>query len=1080
MSNDLKPYEKWMKDQLKDVDVPDMNQAWEQMSNLLQPAITNVPTAPHKPWFGKWWIAGSVIAVVTTVVLFTKNSFKNNAQKQHIKTNITNNSKLITQNNQNNIEPVNNSIQNKWSDTLNSKTKEEQDQQKNISLKNKIEIENKVSIKDKSLASTINSKNKLVVVNKEEEKRNIIQNKKYKENISGLSEKKGSDNTYTKLNNNTPKTKSTSITSNNNTSKSPTKKFRDKKQLNSTKQNAKKNYSTSNINKDKKSIKSKSTDNNTILNASNKLLAKETNAEKQLKNIQYNINTFTPTAVLLPNPTIINTNQQLSTLLSKQLASSNFKRWSARVGLTLNKSIIVGGQTDKPLAFNGKEQLLLNYIPSLHFNLKYQFNLKWSVSFSPHLYVPQLIKFNTLDQTVVPILSDPGATKTTSIFLDKMYYSHFPLSVNYNITKRWEIQSGIDPTILHNAVAYEEITYYKPAVYFRREYPSISLRNTEAYKLLQHFDVRFMIGAIYNLNKNLHLGLQYAQAFTSYLNKPTSSPKHTSLNLLLKYDLDFLKKKNKKAELQKNTHSNELTTTATIPSKQTSTSKKWSARVGATINAPFAIGGREYNDHTFTSRDGSIINFIPSLHFNIKYAITPKWSIGFAPQFFVQQVPYSNALSAIIKAPVPADSGATLTTVVRLANMYYSHFPLTINYNLSKKFEVQAGIDLAILNKVVAYKNEKYESPTRTSFSPENSTSLTQEELQTLHKFDIRALFGITYTLGNSLHFGLQFTQAFGSYLKQKLAPALSSDPAAGISDPLPTKSTNASFQLFTRYDFNILKRKSKKDEVVNNTNQKQFNESKSIQTDSVKAKKWSIRVGLTLNVPIPIGAQTFDPISPYYKQAPLGGTVHKWTLNFIPWPHVDFRYKLNPKWSIELGIQPSVQQLAANNIVYRKVSSSAPGDTSISIIRLSKMFYFRMPLSINYSINKKFEIQAGIDPGILHTPLGYYETRSYRTLPPTYDLTNKYPTVVWPEYDVLRRIEVKAKLGAIYNVNNKLHCGVSFSQAFNFYVERPDQQLAPIFPSDPAPVYRKNFALNLFFKYDLDLLKKKNKQKKN
>lgn len=826
MSNDLTPYEQWMKDQLKNVDVPDMNQAWEQMSNLLQPGATHTPATHHKPWFGKWWFTGSVI-VVTTVAFFAKDVFKNNTPKSAIN-NKTNSSTIIVSNNQKNTEPTKINgpyiVPKKLNDTLDH-VKKENNTKEEISSKNKSAMENNINAKDKSVTSTTTPKNKLVVVNNNGEEKNIASDKKDK---SKLTQKNTIKNIYLKSDHNVKsiKTKSTFVAKNTH-----------KLLINIPHDNINNAYSNGIINKkDKKSI-SISTASSNITKAS----INEANNAERLQNIQYNYpNLFSPATVVVSTPQAVNNANQFASLRSTQLASSTFKKWSARVGLT--------------------------------------------------------------------------------------------------------------------------------------------------------------------------------------------------------------------------------------------------------FNIPFPIGGQKYEAIGFDGSDHWYLNFIPSPHINIKYTFNPKWSLSFAPQFYVQQIPYNNVLSAIIDAPVVTDPTAKLTKIVRLAIMYYSHFPVSINYNISRKFELQAGIDPAILHQAIGYENSKQEGAIYSSYSSGINTLLTKEEFQTLHKFDIRALLGITYNLKN-WHFGLQFTQALSSYLKKDIAPKLSSDPVS-ISDRIPTKSTNASLQLFTTYDLDILKKKRNQNiNVVYPKNDMTHLLIDTLQNKKVvKTRKWSVRLGPRFNVPIPVGSQKNYPISSTFGTSsvslPDGSsettTTNQYIYDYIPWPQLNIKYQINPKWSIEFAPLPSVQQLGANNVIYRNVSYSAPADTSISIMRLSKMFYAHLPLSVNYNINKKFELQVGVDPAIMHTALGYYESKSYRIIPPPYSFNSQYYTnVMWSGYDVnLRKFELRALLGIKYNITKNLHLGIQYTQAFSSYLKNTVSNV-PLFSSDPKPSSTKNSDLNLSLKYDFDVLKIFRRKKK-
>ncbi len=547
MSNDLKPYEKWMKDQLKDVDVPDMDKAWKQISNLLQPGITHVPTPPSTPWFKKWWFSANIVIVVITATLFTKDIFYPDSQKSK-SNNTTNSSTINVRTNQKNIalpktKDISKTVYIKGSSSL----------KENTILPTNLKTE--ITAGDKSSTPTTNPKNRLVTINNKVKERNIVQNKK---NQNTFLQNKSIKNNDIRLNNdkNVPKTKSTSLASNNNIPKSSTKKFRNKKQLKFIINGTENNDPTSSINQNMRIFESKSIDNNTILNASNKALAKGTNAEKQLKSIQYSVNTTIPTAATLPNTSTINNLQQSNILQSNQLASSKTKKWSARVGFTVNQFIPFNTQKEY-YQLVGRKWLFDN-LPSLHVNIKYRFNYKWSLSFSPQLYVPQIAYNNILDRTVETIPFDSGATKTTVTRLGKMHYSHFPLSIRYNINKKFEIEAGMDLAILHNAKGYNESLGYSPSPTSRNNYYDIKigpLNTRRAYNSLRPFDIKGFIGMTYNLNNNLHCGLLFTQAFTSYLSNPVSftplfsnqsAPSTTnnfSFQLFFKYDLDLLKKK---------------------------------------------------------------------------------------------------------------------------------------------------------------------------------------------------------------------------------------------------------------------------------------------------------------------------------------------------------------------------------------------------------------------------------------------------------------------------------------------------------------------------------------------------------
>ncbi len=122
------------------------------------------------------------------------------------------------------------------------------------------------------------------------------------------------------------------------------------------------------------------------------------------------------------------------------------------VGFGFQQPIPVAGQQSISVGYNGKSRLS-DYIPSVY--LRLEKDKKYFLQAELNYAAPQLVKeFTYSRKTTIDLLAN--STKTTTLRLQKTYYSEIPISFNYYVRPNWSVGVGGMYSWFHGAIAQQD------------------------------------------------------------------------------------------------------------------------------------------------------------------------------------------------------------------------------------------------------------------------------------------------------------------------------------------------------------------------------------------------------------------------------------------------------------------------------------------------------------------------------------------------------------------------------------------------------------------------------------------------
>jgi hypothetical protein len=209
------------------------------------------------------------------------------------------------------------------------------------------------------------------------------------------------------------------------------------------------------------------------------------------------------------------------------------------VGLSLNSSMAVAGQSRYNYNVNAKSGTLTDYLPSPY--VQYHMNdyvyVQTELNLSTPQHVPQLLVSQFSAQNPVT-----QGTIQTSIYIQKLYYFNWPFSLHYSPVKNLYIAGGLQFSSLQSGIAMRE----QKELYVSNP----SAPNTFVYKFKDDSTAarftptewRWETGADYYISR-FTLGFRYNKAFKDAINLNVSSAlpqtinRNTSFMLFMKYNL---------------------------------------------------------------------------------------------------------------------------------------------------------------------------------------------------------------------------------------------------------------------------------------------------------------------------------------------------------------------------------------------------------------------------------------------------------------------------------------------------------------------------------------------------------------
>jgi hypothetical protein len=153
---------------------------------------------------------------------------------------------------------------------------------------------------------------------------------------------------------------------------------------------------------------------------------------------------------MLPKPTT-DSGTQKSTAKKKEHKEKNYY-FSA--GLALQQQIPFAGQKANPYDYYGRKGSLADYIPSVY--LRFHQDRKWFIQSEFRYGAPQSVKEITYGSMS---FSDTGnvITTTTAFRLKKTFFHQLPVSFNYFVLPNWSVGAGVMYSRFHGAVSEETV-----------------------------------------------------------------------------------------------------------------------------------------------------------------------------------------------------------------------------------------------------------------------------------------------------------------------------------------------------------------------------------------------------------------------------------------------------------------------------------------------------------------------------------------------------------------------------------------------------------------------------------------------
>lgn len=177
------------------------------------------------------------------------------------------------------------------------------------------------------------------------------------------------------------------------------------------------------------------------------------NSKKTNEFVKENNNIQKPAIIpALPNDSTDKKNiANTKNTVSKQSVTTKNK-FSLSAGFGFQQPIPVAGQQSISVGYNGKSRLS-DYIPSVY--VRFEKDKKYFLQAELNYAAPQLVKeFSYSRKTNIDLLSN--STRTTTLRLQKTYYSEIPISFNYYVRPHWSVGVGGMYSWFHGAIAQQD------------------------------------------------------------------------------------------------------------------------------------------------------------------------------------------------------------------------------------------------------------------------------------------------------------------------------------------------------------------------------------------------------------------------------------------------------------------------------------------------------------------------------------------------------------------------------------------------------------------------------------------------
>ena len=216
--------------------------------------------------------------------------------------------------------------------------------------------------------------------------------------------------------------------------------------------------------------------------------------------------------------------------------------WAA--GLSLNNGVTLHSQNRFNYNVNAKSGTLLDYIPSpyLQFHLNNYVYLQTELNLITPQYTPQLLIYRNNSE----ITAQSGMSQQKSIYIQKMYYFNWPVSLHYSPVSNLYFSAGIQFSSFQSGLATIEEKQYNTLA--GADHPVNTYNNTLKFKddsiaaKIAPNEWRWQAGAEYYWNR-FSVGLRYNQSFKNAINTPVSGTlpptvsRNQSMFMFIRYNL---------------------------------------------------------------------------------------------------------------------------------------------------------------------------------------------------------------------------------------------------------------------------------------------------------------------------------------------------------------------------------------------------------------------------------------------------------------------------------------------------------------------------------------------------------------
>jgi len=214
---------------------------------------------------------------------------------------------------------------------------------------------------------------------------------------------------------------------------------------------------------------------------------------------------------------------------------------------------------------------------------------------------------------------------------------------------------------------------------------------------------------------------------------------------------------------------------------------------------------------------------------------------------------------------------------------------------------------------------------------------------------------------------------------------------------------------------------------------------------------------GLTLPLTFPIADQ--QALSYNFNAGPNK------VLDYLPAPHL--QYHFNSKTFMQTELQVIAPQYIQSVLLYQS-KKERPGGTNyryqVNSIYAQKLYYFNLPVSIQYSPFSHFYLGTGLQFSSLLSGIALYEDKAYASLMP-----GSPDSLMRQSYETFRNDSVSDKLNGsefrlMLEANyywSRFTVGLRYNQALSNYVSIKVNNMTPYFTD-------KNKSIQFYLRYNL------------